>query len=143
MGIPYKKEFWWLYAIVGGLMGLTIAWPPANNSAIQSDIFPQRLHPMSFAIQYWIEGTVASFCAVTIGYLTEHVFDGQDLTPPGGQQEWDSFSEERKQVALSAMAKSLVVVGAGCWGVAQFFYFPMYYYYPERSRSLNPNCFEG
>jgi MFS family permease len=140
--IPREAQYWWVYAIVGGLMGLCIAWPPANNSANQSDIFSQRLHPMSFAIQYWIEGTIASFCPFTIGYLTENVFDGADLTPPGGQTEWDSFSPEKKLHALNAMAKSIVLIGCLFWGVAQFFYFGMYYYYPKLSRSLNPNCFE-
>lgn len=135
--IPYKFEFWWAYALVGGLMGLIIAWPPANNSAVLSDVFEQRLHPIAFAIQYCFEGGLAAFSPYLTGFLTDEVYGGGDLTPPGGQIEWENFPEGRQRVALKALAMSLTVIGVSFWGAAQFFYFLMYCYYPDRSRSLN------
>jgi MFS family permease len=142
LGIPRDKAYWWVYALVGGLMGISIAWPPANNAAMQSDIFPQRLHAMSFAIQYWFEGTIASFCPWVIGLLDTGVFEGEDLTPPGGQTEWNSFGLDRKILALNAMANSIAVVDVVFWGVTMPFFIGMYFFYPRYSRSLNPNCFE-
>lgn len=135
--IPYEFEFWWVYALVGGLMGLIIAWPPANNSAVLSDIFPQRLHPIAFAIQYCFEGGLASFSPYLTGYLTSEVFGGKDLTPPGGEAQWVSFSPERQHAALKGLAMSLTLIGVTFWGISQFFYILMYCYYPGRSRSLN------
>lgn len=136
MAIPRLKEFWWCYALIGLFMGLTIAWPPANNSAIVSDIFPRRLHAIAYAVQYWIEGTVAAFCPYLVGYLNNEVFGGQDLTPPGGVNEWNSFAPPRQRAALDAMGMSLMLVGVIPWGVAQLFYIPMYRFYPRCSISL-------
>jgi hypothetical protein len=102
-----------------------------------SDVFEQRLHPIAFAIQYCFEGGLASFSPFLTGFLTGEVYGGEDLTPPGGQAEWENFPEERKRVALKALAMSLTVIGVSFWGLAQFFYILMYCYYPDRSRSLN------
>lgn len=134
--VPYDWHLWWVYLLLGGAMGLTIAWPPANNSTILSDVFPQRMHAHAFAIQYWFEGGIASFSPYVIGELAKEVFGGGDITPPGGEREWDAYSWERKEKALRAMAASFTFVAALFWGVAQFFYIPIYLYYPSRSLSL-------
>jgi hypothetical protein len=67
------------------------------------------------------------------------LFNGTDITPPGGELEWDAFPEERKQKLLKGYANSLTVLCCVSWLMCQMGYYRMYCVYPQESISLHPH----
>jgi MFS family permease len=135
--IPHHPSYWGTYVVIGGLMGLLISWPAANQSANISDCVPDRLHPALFSILFWAEGTVSAVSPLLIGVLNDLVFNAKEITPVGGHQVWLGFPEEKKQVLLDGFANSMTLVCCCCWFIMQLGYFKMYKYYPLESLSLN------
>jgi MFS family permease len=113
--IPHRPEFTGAFIVTGGLMGLFISWPAANIAAIQSDIFPENLHPTSFAIQFWLEGSFSALSPMFVALLNDQVFGCALLMPPGGEKEWLSFSVGKRELLLKGMANSLITVCCVFW----------------------------
>jgi hypothetical protein len=65
------------------------------------------------------------------------VFQCKDMTPKGGDKEWDGFTDGKKKELLKGVADSLTLVCCLSWGLFQFGYFIMYSVYPKESLSLN------
>lgn len=134
--IPYEKDEWWKFAIMGGVMGVSIALVPANNAAIQSDLFPQNLHSCSFAVQFFFEGFFSSLSPLLVGVFNDYVFHGKELAPKGGNEEWEGFSEEKKKHLLEGLANSIIIICSVFWFLCALTEYPIYYYYPRESREL-------
>jgi MFS family permease len=136
LAIPYHPDYAPAYIITGGLMGLFISWPAANQAVIQSDVLPPSMHPTSFAIQFWAEGAFSAFGPMFVGLLNDDVFNCSQLMPPGGTDEWESFPPMRKQELLNGMARAIVMVCCLFWGLCQLGYFYMYRTYPRESLTI-------
>jgi MFS family permease len=134
--IPYNKDEWYKFAIMGFIMGLSISLVPANNSAIQSDLFPQNLHSCSFAVQFFFEGFFSSLSPLLVGVLNDYMFNGKELAPKGGNEEWEGFSEEKKKHLLEGLANSIIIICSVFWFLCALTEYPIYYYYPRESREL-------
>ena len=132
--LPLEAEYWWLYAVAGGILGLSVGLVPANNASIQSDIFPQDLHALSFSLQFWVEGSISAFGPFMIGAFNDYAFDASDLSRP--QAEYDSFSKERKQYLLRQFSYSVVTLCAVAWSLCFLSYIPAYRFYPKESLSM-------
>lgn len=133
--MPYSPDYAPSYIVTGGLMGLFISWPAANNAAIQSDVLPQSLHPTSYAIQFWLEGAFSALSPMVVGALNDHLFNARDITPKGGVWEWNTYTPERKHELLGGLARSIVMVCCLFWSLCQLGYFIMYRSYPKESIS--------
>lgn len=135
--IPHEKSHWADYMIVGGLMGLTISWPAANQSANLTDIFPPDLHTSMFAVQFWPEGLISSLSPMVFSSINQYIFRSGDITPPGGEEEWNAFTEPTKQKLLQGYANSLTLLCCLSWFICHIGYYKMYCHYPRESISLN------
>jgi hypothetical protein len=122
--------------MMGGLMGVTISWPAANNGAIQSDLFPKHLHACSFSVQFFFEGFFSSLSPLFVGTLNDLLFNGKDISPPGGTLEWDTYPKERKEELLGSLANSIIFVCTLFWTLCALTQYPIYYYYPLESIEL-------
>ena len=111
-----------------------MAWCPGNNAAIMSDLFPQRLHPLSFAMQFWVEGTVSAFGPFLCAVLNDRVFQTGDLAKP--QAIFKSFSIQKQEALLRGFGMSILTVCCVGWLLCAAAYAPAYWSYPRESLFL-------
>ena len=132
LGLPYY--IWWSYALFGLWFGFSVAWCPGNNAAIMSDLFPQRLHPLSFAMQFWVEGTVSAFGPFLCALLNDYVFHTRELAVP--QYIFKSFTIEKQEELLHGFGMSILTVCIIGWSLCACAYLPAYWSYPRESLFL-------
>ena len=135
--IPLNKEHWGDFAIMGCIMGLLMSWPASNQNTNLTDTFPAALHTSMFAVTNWTEGLVSSLSSIVFNMFNTYLFKSGDITPHGGDLEWESFAPDKKLFLLKGYADSMTLLCCLFWFVMQFGYLRMYHYYPKESISLN------
>jgi MFS family permease len=132
LGLPYY--IWWSYALFGLWFGFSVAWCPGNNAALMSDLFPQRLHPLSYAMQFWVEGSVSAFGPFLCAILNDNVFKTNELAVP--MVTFKSFSVKKQEELLTGFGMSIMTVCCVGWFLCGLCYIPAYWTYPKESMHL-------
>ena len=106
--------------------GAVVSWCGTNNSAIFSEIVPERLRSSIYAFDRSFEGALAAPAAPLVGLLTQKAFGfvgtlrHDPLTPP------DVVASNARALG-SAMLVLLIVP----WALCGIFYFGLYYTLPR------------
>lgn len=132
LALPYYV--WWSYALFSLWFGFSVAWCPGNNAAIMSDLFPQNLHPLVFAMQFWVEGASSAFGPFLCAVINDEVFMAKDLSLP--QAEFNALPEKRRTELLNGLAMSLLTVCCVGWTLCLLTYSPTWFSYPKESRHI-------
>ena len=132
LALPYYT--WWSYALFSLWFGFSVAWCPGNNAAIMSDLFPQNLHPLVFAMQFWVEGASSAFGPFLCALINDEVFKAKDLSLP--QADFNALPASRRTELLNGLGMSLLTVCCVGWSMCLLTYSPTWFSYPKESRHI-------
>jgi MFS family permease len=132
LALPYYT--WWSYALFSLWFGFSVAWCPGNNAAIMSDLFPQNLHPLVFAMQFWVEGASSAFGPFLCAVINDEVFKAKDLSLP--QADFNALPKSRRTELLDGLGMSLLTVCCVGWSMCLLTYSPTWFSYPKESRHI-------
>jgi MFS family permease len=130
--IPQSVNYFFTYAMILLLMGLTISWNGAcANSPMFAEVVPLKHRTMIYAFDRAFEGSFSSFAAPAVGMVTERIY-GYDSNSV-------SLANGSTQGAL-ALSKGLLTMTIIPWALCCLFYSPLYVYFKrdrENARIAN------
>ncbi|XP_078181015.1 uncharacterized protein LOC144574814 [Carex rostrata] len=130
--IPQSVNYFFTYATILLLMGLTVSWNNAcANSPMFAEVVPLKHRTMIYAFDRAFEGSFSSFAAPAVGMISERIF-GYD---------WKAVSLENGSAqGARALSKGLLTMTIIPWGLCCLFYSPLYFVFKrdrENARMAN------
>ncbi|KAJ4745640.1 Major facilitator superfamily protein [Rhynchospora pubera] len=119
MVIPQTVDYWYTYAMVLFLMGLSISWcGTCANQPMFAMVVPPKHRTMIYAFDRALEGSVASFATPAVGIVTERIY--------GYNPKSISLANGSAQGAL-ALSRGLLTMTVVPFGLCSLFYSPLYF----------------
>ncbi len=118
------SSFWWFCACIFAL-GFFVIWSYTGcDLVLIADIIPRDKLAGGIALSQLIQGSIASFGSLFVGFVAQSAFGYVARTEP-----IDQMPEALRQANLSALTRALALVLCSTWGVLVVLYCVVYFTY--------------
>lgn len=125
------SSFWWFCACIFAL-GFFVIWSYTGcDLVLIADIIPRDKMAGGIALAQLIQGTLASFGSLLVGFVAQRAFGYVARTEP-----IDQMPAELRASNTTALTLALVLVLCSTWAAVFVLYSPVYFTYgPDRARA--------